>query len=135
MGDVGARHEEAVVTDDGGVAFGGAAVDGTMFAELVMVADVNEAGGGGIEGEILGIGADDGAIADEIMGAEAGVGGDDGVGLDDGVVPDFGMGFDDGVGADGEVGAELSGGVDDGGGMDHERWKRLRIRGGRIRGS
>ena len=121
VGDVGACHEEAVVADGGGVAFGGAAVDGTMFAELVMVADVNEAGGGGIEGEILGIGADDRAVADEIMGAEAGVGGDEGVGLDDGMVPDLGMGFDDGEGADGDVGAELGGGVDEGGWVDHER--------------
>ena len=62
--EVAADHEHIVVSQDGLPAFGGAAMDGAMFADHTAVADAHSAGYGLVEATNLRGTADDGTRTD-----------------------------------------------------------------------
>lgn len=84
-----------------------------------MVADGDAGACVGVEGEVLGVGADDGAGADEAMGTDGGVVEDLGVCFDTGGGADIDLSGNNGKGADFDILGNGAGGFDDGGGVDH----------------
>lgn len=118
VGEVDSSHEKIFVTDAGGRVGFGAAMDGDVFANLVLFADDDVGFGLGVEREILGICAENAAPADGSSCADVGVCADRDVGVDADVFSNFRAVFDDGVGADGDRVGELSERRNDGGGVD-----------------
>lgn len=88
-----------------------------MFADGVVWSDAGAGGGGGVEGEVLGIVADDGAPADGGVFADFGIAADAGVAADFDAGGEFHRSFDDGEGADFDVFGDLGVIGNDGGGM------------------
>ena len=70
MAEVGAGHEVIAIAGAGEFSGAGTAVNGDVFAEGIVVPDGDAGWGGGIEAEVLGIGAEDAAGADGAVFAE-----------------------------------------------------------------
>ncbi len=95
-------HEVVVVADFGEFALFGSAVDGDVFSEDVVVANL-EVGGLAFVLSVLGVAANDGALGEDVVFADGGVGFDGHVGVEFAPVPDHGSGFDITERSDGDI--------------------------------
>ena len=82
MPHVDADHEEVVVADARGSRLLGGAVDGGVFANHVVIPDLDIGGGPRLEREILGISSDDRPITNNVAGTHPDMTGDHGTCLD-----------------------------------------------------
>jgi hypothetical protein len=93
-------------------------VEGAVFPNFVPVPDEHLTFDTGLESEVLRIGSNNCAVANEIVGAHDHVAGDHGVGLDDAAWSDDGRSLDDCVGPDNGVRSDLGIRMDAGGRVD-----------------
>ncbi len=118
MGEVDAGHEVIPVSDGGEAFRSGGAVNGDVFANHVSSAKADSAGGGGIEREVLRVGAEDGPVADPVVGPHLDRSVDPDLCPDLAPRPDHGGAVDDGEGADRDIVGESGLRRDLGGGMN-----------------
>ena len=118
VGHVAGGHQEAMRTHHGVVALVGGAVDGRVLADHGVLADANPGDGVLAILEVLGLGADDGAVAHAAAGPEPDAPLEDGVGADHHAVAHLDLGPDEGAGAHAHVRAQSRLGIHEGRGMN-----------------
>jgi len=106
MRHMGVVHEEIVVADNGGAAFGGTAVDLTVFANDIAVADLEETLPAFV-GDVLRDVPNDRAHVDFVVFADVTITGEHGMGQDAGAATDPYRAVNHDVGADISLGMDL----------------------------
>lgn len=110
-------HEQVVGADPGGVVISIGAMDGDMFAEGIVVADIDP-GEAAMKAEVLGGAADDAAGGEHVTGAGGGGPGEVDMRADLTVFAEGNVGVDDGVGPHDHAGVQTGAGIDHGRGMN-----------------
>jgi hypothetical protein len=130
VGDMCVAEEQIVVADTGGDFFRGAAVDGGVFAEGVIVSD-DEGGRLTDVFDVLGDLAYGGEGEKGVIFPNGGVTFNNDVGFDYISRSDVNVGSDDAVGSDFNVAGKLGGWINDCGGVDHV-WKKVEVSGVQV---
>lgn len=120
MGDVGVTKDQIVGADASGSGFGGAAVDGDVFPENIVIADMQPGGFADVF-EILGFPADRGEGKKFVVFANRAMTFDDDVGMQHAVIAECDIGTDHAVRADADIIADLGEWGNNGGGVNHGR--------------
>lgn len=117
MAEMTVGHEQIVGAYPGGVIVGIGAMDGHMFAEGIVIADI-DAGEAAAEAEVLGSAADDAPGGEHVAGAGGGGAGEVGMGADLTVFAEGDLGINDRIRADVHAGVKSGLGIDHRRGMD-----------------
>ena len=115
---VNAGHQKAVVAHARLGAVAGAPVEGGILANAVVFTQDHPAFRGRVERVILGVGSDDGSVADGVVGPHANPSRNHRVRLDLAPVADLRRAFNDRIRADANAHSEFGFGVNDGGGVN-----------------
>ena len=120
MRKVDRGHDEVPVSHSGDGTGLRASMNRDLLADDIVFSNDDTTGRRCLEGQVLGIAADDRGASDGGAAADGDIAHELSMGFELHISADFGRSVDDDVGADLGTGIDLGISVNDGGGMDHE---------------